>query len=109
MTKRPDTGRASVSPCPMCSAHRSEVSDQPRADGGKAVSPPEATGSLLRNGAIQMDSSPLTVTVANAVTMTGLSDATLYRLIERGELATIKIGRRRLIPVESIKRLVGAI
>jgi len=55
-----------------------------------------------------VDNVPLTVTVANAGTMSGLSVATLYRLIERGELDTIKIGRRRLVRVDSIKRLVGA-
>jgi excisionase family DNA binding protein len=40
--------------------------------------------------------------------MSGLSAATLYRLMDRGELDTVKVGRRRLVKVDSIKRLVGA-
>lgn len=51
---------------------------------------------------------PLTVSIADAVVMTGLSQATLYRMIDRAELATIKIGRRRLVKIDSIKKLVGA-
>jgi excisionase family DNA binding protein len=35
--------------------------------------------------------------------MTDLSQATIYRLIDAGKLATVKIGRRRLIPIEAIR------
>ena len=106
MTKRPDTGAASVSPCPTCACRSSETLII--TDGGKPVRRPERTGGSKQNGASPVDNAPITVTVANAGTMSGLSVATLYRLIERGELDTIKIGRRRLVRVDSIKRLVGA-
>ena len=39
---------------------------------------------------------------------TGLSRASLYRLIARGELETIKRGRRRLVPVAQLEKLGGA-
>ena len=106
MTKRPDTGAASVSPCPTCAYRTPSLSVE--TDGGKTLHQPERTGGSKQNGASTVDNAPLTVTVANAGTMSGLSVATLYRLIERGELDTIKIGRRRLVRVDSIKRLVGA-
>lgn len=39
---------------------------------------------------------------------TGLSRSTLYRLMARGELGTVKRGKRRLIPTEELRRLCGA-
>jgi excisionase family DNA binding protein len=39
---------------------------------------------------------------------TGLSRATLYRLIERGELRTVKRGARRLVSTAELQRLSGA-
>jgi excisionase family DNA binding protein len=38
---------------------------------------------------------------------TNLSYATIYRLIGKGQLKTVKIGGRRLIPVEAIDALLG--
>jgi len=35
-----------------------------------------------------------------------LSIATLYRMIDRGELPTLKIGRRRLVPQSSLTELL---
>ena len=39
---------------------------------------------------------------------TGLSRSTLYRLAARGELTTVKHGKRRLIPTEQLERLCAA-
>lgn len=49
---------------------------------------------------------PITVFVADALTMSGLSQATLYRLINRAELDTVKVGRRRLVCLNSLEKLV---
>jgi excisionase family DNA binding protein len=38
---------------------------------------------------------------------TNLSYATIYRLIGKGKLKTVKVGGRRLIPVEAIDDLLG--
>ncbi|MGH9641224.1 MAG: helix-turn-helix domain-containing protein [Terriglobales bacterium] len=35
----------------------------------------------------------------------GLSRSTLYNLIDRGELATVKVGKRRLVPTAELERL----
>jgi excisionase family DNA binding protein len=36
--------------------------------------------------------------------MTGLSRSSLYRMVDRGELQTIKHGRRRLIPEKQLRK-----
>jgi excisionase family DNA binding protein len=51
---------------------------------------------------------PITVSIADAVQLSGLSQATLYRLIGREELATVKIGRRRLVRLDSLEQLFKA-
>lgn len=51
---------------------------------------------------------PVTVTVAGARSALGLGTTKLYALIRDGDLDTIKIGRRRLITVASINRLVAS-
>lgn len=51
---------------------------------------------------------PETVTIAGAMAATGLGKNTIYQLINSGELQSLKIGRRRLVRFESIRRLTGA-
>lgn len=51
---------------------------------------------------------PITVSIADAVRLSGLSQATLYRLIGRDELATVKVGRRRLVRLDSLEQLFKA-
>jgi excisionase family DNA binding protein len=50
----------------------------------------------------------LTCSVQEAIALCGLSEATIYRMIRRGELRTTKLGRRRLINAASLRELVGA-
>lgn len=50
---------------------------------------------------------PLTVTVASATSALGIGTTKLYELIKSGDLEKIKIGRRSLITVSSINRLVA--
>lgn len=48
---------------------------------------------------------PLTVRVATAVRITGLSRSRIYELIQSGDLETIKVGRATLIQFRSLKNL----
>lgn len=48
---------------------------------------------------------PLTVRVATAVRLTGLSRSRIYELIQSGDLETIKVGRATLIQYRSLKGL----
>jgi excisionase family DNA binding protein len=49
---------------------------------------------------------PLTVTVPEALRITGLGRTSLYRLIEEKKLRRVKVGSRTLIDFGSIKKLV---
>ncbi len=54
------------------------------------------------------DDKRLAVTVSQAARMLGLSRSAAYRAVQRGELPTIRFGRRRiLVPVRALERLVG--
>lgn len=49
---------------------------------------------------------PLSVRIATAVQLTGISRSRIYELIQSGDLETVKIGRSTVIPFRSLKRLV---
>ena len=50
----------------------------------------------------------ITVTVKDACEMTGLGKTKLYEAIGSGQVATTRIGKRRLVNVESLRQFVGA-
>lgn len=50
---------------------------------------------------------PLTVRVATAVRITGLSRSRIYELIQSGDLETTKVGRATLVQYRSLKLLTG--
>ena len=49
---------------------------------------------------------PISVRIAAAVQLTGISRSKLYELIQSGELETVKVGRATLIPFKSLRALV---
>lgn len=49
----------------------------------------------------------LTISVADARDALGLGTTKLYQLINEGQLDTVKIGRRRLVKVASLRRLAS--
>lgn len=49
---------------------------------------------------------PVSVSIETAGDMIGISRRAVYGLLERGELRSLHVGRRRLIPVDSIEALV---
>lgn len=50
---------------------------------------------------------PLAVRIPDAVRMTGIGRSKLYELIAAGDLDTIKIGRCTLVPMDSLRALLG--
>ena len=48
----------------------------------------------------------LALSIREAEQASGLSRATLYRLIGSGKLKTVKVGARRLVPITSIDALL---
>ena len=52
--------------------------------------------------------SPLAVSPAEAARMLGVGRTYLYELIQTGELRSVRLGKRRLIPVEAIRECLAA-
>jgi len=50
---------------------------------------------------------PVTVTVENALRLSGLGRTKLYELMNQGRLKTVKIGRRRLVVFASLEALAA--
>ena len=50
---------------------------------------------------------PLTYSVETAAAMLGISRALAYQLVRGGELPSIKLGRRVVVPRAALLRLVG--
>ena len=52
---------------------------------------------------------PLAISVTDAAQMIGIGKTRTWALIASGQLATVKIGRRTLVKVESLRALVDSI
>ncbi len=50
---------------------------------------------------------PITYTLRRAAEESGLSMRTLQYAIERGELASVQVGRRRLVPAKSLEQFLS--
>lgn len=50
---------------------------------------------------------PLTVRIATAVRITGISRSRIYELIQSGDLDVVKVGRATLIQYASLKALTS--
>jgi excisionase family DNA binding protein len=51
---------------------------------------------------------PIAYSVNDAIRVTSIKRTRLYQLINDGTIETVKVGGRRLVKVDSIKRLVNA-
>lgn len=58
-------------------------------------------------GAMEAPPDLLSVTVSEAVRMTGLSRSSLYRLLAAGRLRAVKLAGRTLIPVAGLRELIA--
>ncbi len=65
-------------------------------------------GSGLAAGAIASLEERLTLTVEEAATLLGISRAFAYEAVGRGEVPSIRIGRRILVPKAALQRLLAA-
>ena len=50
---------------------------------------------------------PITITVKDALAIIGIGRTSFYALVAAGEITTVKIGRRRLVHMASLKILVS--
>lgn len=58
-------------------------------------------------GIVTVDQPSATMGVPEAATLLGVSRATLYRAIARGEITAIRIGRCTVIPRHVVDRLIA--
>lgn len=49
---------------------------------------------------------PLSYSISDAAHALGISQRSIYNLIERGKLRKVKAGRRSLIPAADLRRIV---
>jgi excisionase family DNA binding protein len=73
-----------------------------RATETSTAQPPRGSGV----GAAPPGVERLTLTVEEAATMLGISRAFAYEAVNRGEIPSIRIGRRVLVPRAALERLV---
>jgi excisionase family DNA binding protein len=50
----------------------------------------------------------LALSVRETAAATGLSERSVWKLIERRELESVRVGRRRLVPVDAIRKLLAS-
>lgn len=55
-----------------------------------------------------MESERITLTVDEAAVKLGISRPVAYRAVKRGEIPTIKIGRRILVPISALEKLLAS-
>jgi len=61
---------------------------------------------VLRAALLRPDDVALFFSVATAAQTLGVSDDTVYELVQRGELPSLRIGRRRVIPRRAVELVV---
>jgi excisionase family DNA binding protein len=54
------------------------------------------------------DIQPLTVTVEQAAKLLGIGRSTAYELVHTGDIPSLRLGRRIVIPVERLRHLLAA-
>jgi excisionase family DNA binding protein len=69
--------------------------------------PPRSLALARRFGGVS-DMEVLAVSISDAAKALGLGRTSIYAMIAEGRLEAFKLGRRRLVKVESIRRLVAA-
>jgi excisionase family DNA binding protein len=65
-----------------------------------------SAGSGLASGVAGSTQERLTLTVEEAATLLGISRALAYEAAKRGDIPTLRIGRRILVPKAALQRLV---
>ena len=55
----------------------------------------------------QLNARPLTVSVAEAARMLGIGRNLAYEAVRRGEIPVIRVGKRLLVPLPALERMLG--
>lgn len=71
------------------------------------IAPGGSASAAHASGALAPMEERLTLTVEEAATLLGISRAFAYEAVGRGEIPSIRIGRRVLVPRVALERMVG--
>lgn len=55
------------------------------------------------------ETDPLLLPIKEAARLTGLSQSTLVRLIDKGEISFVRVGRRRLVKYDQLREWVDGL
>ena len=58
---------------------------------------------------MESDGMPLTLSVSQAAKLLGISRAFAYELVARGELPSLRLGRRVVVPRQALEELVARV
>lgn len=61
---------------------------------------------MLKSNRALSEQQLLTVSIKTAAAMLGIGRSTLYGFLDAGEIETVKVGRRRLVVVASLRAFV---
>jgi excisionase family DNA binding protein len=50
---------------------------------------------------------PLTLTVEQTAKLLGIGRSTAYELVHSGDIPSLRLGRRIVVPIESLRRMLG--
>jgi excisionase family DNA binding protein len=75
--------------------------------GGEGCHPPADAAHMFPR-ATEHDRPPLLLSVPAAAAALGIGRATIYELIAAGELGSLKVGARRLVPAAEVDRFIAA-
>ncbi len=56
------------------------------------------------NGTTSGTLEPITVSIPTGCSMSGLGRSTIYRMLDAGEIESVKIGKRRLLILASLQK-----
>lgn len=65
------------------------------------------TGSRVASGAVDTSAERLTLTVEEAAALLGISRAFAYESVHRGDIPSIRLGRRILVPRVALERMAS--
>lgn len=63
---------------------------------------PRECPDMIAEGASVADVQPLAVSIRTAADMVSVSERTMASLVASGEIATVRVGTRRVVPVTSL-------
>jgi excisionase family DNA binding protein len=86
----------------------SGASQPPGSGRAQPISPSQPVGEVIERQVGESVLLPLAVSPRRAAEYLGVGHDAIYQLLHQGRLRSVKLGRRRLIPVSELERFLAA-